>query len=192
MSVRTPHFLLFSEAHVARKPGGAGDPKPAGQWRFILESVDGIKKLEAVDEENESDTERLELLAVVRGLEALDQPSRVTLVTRRHSISRGFRFGLGNWRENDWQWECYGHMTDIKDADLWQRVDRALRYHDVNCRIWRFDPPEAHQPTTSRKRRPLTTGRFHKAKLSPLGRLRRYLSDRFHRSWRRQVASVAG
>ena len=39
------------------------------------------RSLEAADDEAEATPERLELLAVVRGLEALDQPSRVTLVT---------------------------------------------------------------------------------------------------------------
>lgn len=41
-------------------------------WHFVLESVDGDMKLEATDEEPEVDPERLELLAVVRGLEALE------------------------------------------------------------------------------------------------------------------------
>ena len=155
MSVPPPHFLLFSESRSTQEPTASKYSSHLGRWRFVLESVDGKKKLEAADEEGESDPERLELLAVVRGLEALDQPSQVTLVTRRPSISRGFRFGLANWRESDWQWECYGRMTDVKDADLWQRVDRALEYHDVKCRTWRFDPPEAKSgPVRSRGHRP--------------------------------------
>ncbi|MBP89338.1 MAG: hypothetical protein CMJ64_21935 [Planctomycetaceae bacterium] len=137
-----------------------------------MESVDGRKKLEAADEEEHFDPQRLELLAVVRGLEALDEPSRVTLVTRHHSISRGFRFGLANWRENDWQWECYGRMTDVKDADLWQRVDRALRYHDVNCRTWRFDSQhESAKPTRSRGRRLATSDRQIASRPSLLSRV---------------------
>ena len=39
------------------------------------------------------------LLAVVRGLEALPEPSRVTLVTTSGWIRRGLRFGLDNWRD---------------------------------------------------------------------------------------------
>jgi ribonuclease HI len=107
-----------------------------------LESVDGSSKLEATDEEAEVDAERLELLAVVRGLEALDQPSQVTLVTRSRNVTRGLRFGIERWRENNWQWECFGKMAPVKDSDLWQRVDQALQFHQVRCRTWRFDPPE--------------------------------------------------
>jgi ribonuclease HI len=136
MTVAAPHFLLFSEARRNRVARG-----PAGQWRFVLEALDGSDKIEVADEEPEAEGERLELLAVVRGLEALDQPSRVTLVTSSRYVSRGLRFGLTEWRENEWQWERFGQMTPIKNGDLWQRVDQALGFHKVDCRTWRFDQP---------------------------------------------------
>jgi ribonuclease HI len=153
-----------------------------------LESVDGKKKLEAADEEEDPDPERLELLAVVRGLEALDQPSQVTLVTRRHSISRGLRFGLANWRENNWQWECYGRMADVKDADLWQRVDRALEYHDVHCRTWRFDPPEdSVSPPRSRGHRPAARNTRVASRASLLSRVGAFLTMPGRRRRQQQV-----
>lgn len=135
MRTPKPHFLLFSES------GASPDSSEAyvGHWRFRLESVDGTDKLEAAEDEPNLDGERLELLAVVRGLEALDQPSRVTLVTSSRYVSRGLRFGLDAWRGNDWKWERYGKMTPVNDPDLWRRVDRALQYHSVECRTWRLD-----------------------------------------------------
>ena len=147
MTVPAPHFLLFSESsrHAPRQEQRC---RPA--WRFVLESVDGSQKLEAADEEPEAHGDRLDLLAVVRGLEALDQPSRVTLVTPSQYVSRGLRFGLVEWRETDWQWERFGQMTPVKNRDLWQRVDQALRYHAVEVRNWRFDAAEGSPPTQSR------------------------------------------
>ena len=132
MSVRAPHFLLFSESRSARCEG---------DWRFVLQAVDGSTKLEVEDAEPEIRGERLELLAVVRGLEALEQPSRVTLVTASRYVSRGLSYGLIDWRENGWQWEWHGRMVPVKNRDLWQRLDRALRFHRVECRNWRFDEP---------------------------------------------------
>ncbi len=144
MSVPAPHFLLFSEArraaaHSAAQASVGEEEQVIGQWRFVLESLDGAAKLEACDDEPEAEGERLDLLAVVRGLEALDQPSRVTLVTQSQYVSRGLRYGLDEWRENGWQWERFGQMAPVKNRDLWQRVDRALAFHDVECRTWRFD-----------------------------------------------------
>jgi ribonuclease HI len=133
MSAPTPHFLLFS----ASEPGEARDS--AGDWRFVLEAIDGSAKIEVADSEPEIRGERLELLAVVRGLEALEQPSRVTLLTPSRYVSRGLSYGLNDWRENDWQWERHGAMVPVKNHDLWQRVDRALEFHRVECRQWRLD-----------------------------------------------------
>ncbi len=165
MTVPTPHFLLFSEART-RRAKAISNPTADGVWHFVLESVDGSEKLEAADAEPEaSDPERLELLAVVRGLEALDQPSKVTLVTRSRSVTRGLRFGIDKWRENGWNWECFGKMSPIKDHDLWQRVDHALQFHEVKCRLWRFDPPQESAPEPkfvthrNRSRRPMHAAR---------------------------------
>jgi len=132
MNVATPHYLLFSES--CRK-------NVQGQWRFVLQSLDGSEQLEAADAEPNAHGERLELLAVVRGLEALAQPSRVTLVTPSKYVNRGLTYGLPEWRANDWQWEHFGEMVPVKNRDLWQRVDRALGYHALECRTWRFDLP---------------------------------------------------
>ena len=96
---------------------------PPCDWRFVLQSLDGSSRLEAEDAEPAVGGERLELLAVVRGLEALEQPSRVTLVTPSKYVSRGLSYGLQDWRENDWNWEHHGQMVPIKNRDLWQRLD---------------------------------------------------------------------
>ena len=86
--------------------------------------------------------ERLDLLCVVRGLEALDQPSRVTLITSSAYVREGIRYGLQQWRVNGWRWESFGRMVPVKNQDLWQRVDAALQFHRLECQVWRFD--EAH------------------------------------------------
>ena len=88
----------------------------AGQREARTGGTDSHRKLPP---EPESSTERLQLLAIVRGLESLDEPARVTLVSAGRSISRGVRYGVAQWRENDWQWERYGKLTPVKNGDLW-------------------------------------------------------------------------
>jgi ribonuclease HI len=129
MSVPAPHFRLIPTARTDRPPHESA----AGQWRFVLEATDGSSKLEAADDEPEVSRDRLELLAIVRGLEALDQPSRVTVVTASRYVCRGIRFGLPAWREDAWQWERFGQLVPIKNADLWRRIDHAMGFHQVVC-----------------------------------------------------------
>ena len=139
------NFLLFAEANV--EPVGS-------RWRFLLEQLGGDYRFAAADYEDESRLERLELLSVVRGLEALEGPARVTLVTRSRYVHRGLRRGLEDWRANGWQWERFGQWTPIRDADLWRRVDGALNYHQVRCRLWQFTDPAGSWPVAARRRVP--------------------------------------
>jgi ribonuclease HI len=158
MSVRAPHFLLYAEA-ATRADSTACD---AGRWRFVLQLPSGETSLEAADEEHDATPERLELLAVIRGLEALSQPSRVTLLSGSRAIRRGLEYGLSQWRENDWQWERYGRLAPVKNSDLWQRLDRLLDFHAVECRPTRLDkaddlmtpqPPRPQQTAAPQRRR---------------------------------------
>jgi ribonuclease HI len=129
MKASKPHFLLFSEGTLET----GGQPR----WKFVLQSVGGEEThFSADDTECETRASRLELLAVVRGLEALAQPSRVTLLTRSRYVRRGIRRELNQWRERRWCWERFGNVVPIRDHDLWQRIDRALRYHQVECCAW--------------------------------------------------------
>lgn len=135
MQAISPHYLLFSEV-----TGGPNSTTGCfrGQWRFVLEAIEGGRRVVAQDAEPGTKESRLELLAVVRGLEALDGPTHVTLITRSQYVSRGLRCGMGEWRQDNWHWERFGHWVPIRDHDLWQRVDRALRFHHVDCRVWNF------------------------------------------------------
>lgn len=110
-----------------------------GKWTFTLEEIAGEIRIEVFDAEPDVPRERLEVQTVVRGLEALDQPSRVTVVTSSHYVGHGIRRALPEWRDNNWMWERFGEMTPVNNADLWQRLDRAMTFHQVECRIWRVD-----------------------------------------------------
>jgi ribonuclease HI len=129
MNSGMPHFLLFAETG-GHHPGG---------WRFVLRTVEGGKHFEAADVETEIFGDRLDLLTLVRALESLDQPSRVTLVGCSNYIRQGLQYGMSEWRANDWLWEWFGHMVRVKNADLWQRLDRLMAFHQVECQRRRID-----------------------------------------------------
>jgi ribonuclease HI len=134
MSVPAPHFFLFSEANKEDQQG---------YWSFVLRAADGSATIEAADCEPQVHGQRLDLLAVVRGLEALDQPSRVTLVAPSSYVNRGIVYGLDEWGRNGWTWECFGQMVPVKNGDLWQRLDRALKIHRIERPIYRVDAAHA-------------------------------------------------
>lgn len=128
------HYLLFTDS-VTRTCRSQ-------EWRFVLQSIEGGERIVASDVESDADGMRLSLLAVVRGLEALDGPSRVTLLVANRFVRRGIRRDLAQWRERGWRWERFGQLVPIRDLDLWQRVDRALSIHTVECFAWNADEAE--------------------------------------------------
>ncbi len=129
-----PHYLLLCEAKSKSAENSHG-----GQWTFVLEQVGTSHRIEVAECEPDTKGERLQLLAVVRGLEALEQPSRVTSFTSSRYVGHGVRSHLAAWRENGFRWERFGEMRSIKHRDLWIRVSRAMNFHQVDCRVWQFE-----------------------------------------------------
>lgn len=124
-----PQFYLRCEIEPADLPG---------HWRFELTRPDGTPGVEAADVEPGVSGPRLELLTVVRALESLDERSRITLMNPSATLRQGILYGLAEWQSNGWRWERFGQLVPIKNLDLWQRLDQAMRFHEVECRRWQI------------------------------------------------------
>lgn len=118
-----------------------------GRWRFVLEPMINVdsdpqssigNRIEVSEREADVWGERLQLLAVVRGVEALEQPSKLTLITNSSLVGSRIRKGFETWIEKDWRWENFGLLKPVKDADLWKRIHAATQIHSIECRVWQF------------------------------------------------------
>ena len=128
-----PHYLLLTESQY-----DSNDSKSGGRWRFVLESMQCDDRTEVSERENDVWGERLQLLAVVRGVEALEQPSKLTLITSSPYVGKRIRKGFDSWIQKQWRWESFGLLKPIKDADLWKRIHAAMQIHSIECRLWQF------------------------------------------------------
>lgn len=117
-------YLLVCEAH--------SQSLAEGTWRFTLEQSDGTPVFDAEDTDL-GDLNRLTLLAAVRGLESIEGPSNVTLLSNNRYLIRSLSDSLPRWRQNDFVWEHFGRRIDVQHADLWRRIDRALSIHRVEA-----------------------------------------------------------
>lgn len=126
-----PKYLLFTES-LKHASGGR-------LWRFLLVTLGSEGQSSTVSGSDlvESSTAlRAELLALVRGLEAIDGPGQVKLFSGSRHIRRGMTRGLAQWKLQDWHWERFGRRVPVRDCDLWQRIDHALQFHTVECQAW--------------------------------------------------------
>ncbi|MEI4549085.1 MAG: ribonuclease HI [Pseudoalteromonas spongiae] len=74
---------------------------------------------------------RMELLAAIIGLESLKEPCQVILTTDSQYVKQGIESWLANWKKRGWK---TASKQDVKNKDLWQRLDAANSKHDVEWR----------------------------------------------------------
>ena len=103
-----------------------------GRWQFAIETAEGQPVLEADDREP-GDLNRLTLLAAVRGLESIDGPSSVTLLSHNRYLIRSLTDSLPRWRRSDFVWDHFGRRVEVQHADLWRRIDHTLGIHEVQA-----------------------------------------------------------
>lgn len=108
----------------------SGNPGPGG-WAFILRHPASGKEMERFGAERKTTNNRMEMTAVIRGLEALKRPTRVELVTDSTYVGKGLTEWLAKWKKNGWRRRERDRWVEVKNEDLWRRLDELLAKHQV-------------------------------------------------------------
>ena len=76
---------------------------------------------------------RMELLAVIVGLEALKKPCKIKITSdSKYFIDAFEQKWIDNWQKNNWKTSS---KKPVKNVDLWQRLIKAMTPHDVEL-VW--------------------------------------------------------
>ena len=102
-----------------------GNPGPGG-WGVLLRYGKHEKQL--YGGESQTTNNRMELTAVIKGLQGLTRPSRVRVITDSQYVKNGITQWIHNWKRNGWR---TSGRQPVKNADLWQTLDREVARHDV-------------------------------------------------------------
>lgn len=102
-----------------------GNPGPGG-WGAVLRHGKAEKHLSG--SESSTTNNRMELMAAICALEALRQPCVVDLTTDSQYVRRGITEWLPGWKQRGWR---TAGRKPVKNAELWQRLDRAANGHQV-------------------------------------------------------------
>ena len=103
-----------------------GNPGPGG-WGTVLR-FDGNEK-ELFGGEKITTNNRMELMAVIRGLEALKRRCAVDVTTDSQYVKNGITQWIHNWKRNGWRTAA---RKPVKNDDLWRQLDEAVARHDVS------------------------------------------------------------
>lgn len=113
---------IFTDGACRNNPGPGG-------WGALLRFGDVEQELwggEAATTNN-----RMELLAAIKALEALEQPSEVALTTDSEYVRQGITVWLADWKVRDWR---TAQRKPVKNRDLWQRLDELTGRHQIEWR----------------------------------------------------------
>lgn len=113
------HVEIFTDGACSGNPGPGG-------WGTILRAKTSEKELSGG--EKMTTNNRMEMMAVIAGLEALKRPCHVTITTDSQYVMKGMTEWLKGWKAKNWKTAA---RQPVKNADLWQRMDAAAQPHKI-------------------------------------------------------------
>ena len=124
----------------------SGNPGPGG-WGALLQAKEGdtvVKERALSGGEADTTNNRMELLAAIAALEALERPSTITIVTDSAYVKNGVTGWIHGWKRNGWKTST---NKPVKNIELWQRLDTAHARHRVT---WEWVKGHAGHPENER------------------------------------------
>jgi ribonuclease HI len=110
--------------------GCSGNPGPGG-WAYILRDPQTGKEKCESGAEPEATNNQMEIMAVIQGLESLKRPCRVELYSDSSYVGQGLSSWMAGWKKNGWRRKEGGKFKELKNAELWRRLDTAVSRHQL-------------------------------------------------------------
>jgi ribonuclease HI len=129
------------QVKIATDGACKGNPGPGG-WGVLIRA--GVKEKELSGGEANTTNNRMELLAAIRGLQALNRPCQVILVTDSAYVKNGITQWIRGWQRNGWR---TADRKPVKNADLWQELIDACAPHRIE---WTWVKGHAGDPDNER------------------------------------------
>ena len=114
---------LYTDGACKGNPGRGG-------WGVLLRY--GRHEKELFGGEAHTTNNRMELTAVIRGLQALTRRCSVHIHTDSQYVKNGMESWIHGWKRNGWRTAA---KTPVKNGDLWQMLDSLVSQHDI-CWTW--------------------------------------------------------
>ncbi|WP_041366699.1 ribonuclease HI [Methylophaga frappieri] len=119
----------------------SGNPGPGG-WGVILRAGKTEKMLSGA--EADTTNNRMEMMAVIAGLQALKQPCHVTITTDSQYVMKGMTEWLPGWLARNWRTAA---KQPVKNADLWQQLVTLSKPHQID---WQWVRGHSGHPDNER------------------------------------------
>jgi ribonuclease HI len=103
-----------------------GNPGPGG-WGALLRYGDNERSLWGG--EPDTTNNRMELMAVIQGLLALQRSCEVKVTSDSTYVLKGIQEWMPNWKKKGWKTAA---KKPVKNADLWMQLDELVVLHSID------------------------------------------------------------
>jgi len=103
-----------------------GNPGPGG-WGVWLKRSSAEKEL--YGGEQDTTNNRMELMAAIQALEALNKPCAIKLYSDSKYVLQGITEWMVNWKKRGWKTAA---KKPVKNEDLWRRLDSVMQKHEID------------------------------------------------------------
>ncbi len=110
---------IFTDGACRGNPG-------AGGWGVLLRYNGHEKELYGYAPDTTNN--QMELMAAIRGLEALSRPCSVAITTDSQYVKQGITEWIHGWKRKNWRTAA---GKPVKNVELWQRLDAAVAAHQI-------------------------------------------------------------
>lgn len=110
---------MFTDGACRGNPG-------IGGWGVLLRFRDKEKTLHGG--EAHTTNNRMELTAVIKGLEALSKPCQVAITSDSKYVLSGITEWMENWKKRGWK---TANKKPVQNVDLWQELDQLTQTHTI-------------------------------------------------------------
>lgn len=104
-----------------------GNPGPGG-WGALLRY--GMHEKSLSGGEKDTTNNRMELMAALEALRALNAPCQVTLFTDSEYLKKGITEWMPAWKRRNWRRKG-GKLANV---DLWMKLDEEIGRHEIHWR----------------------------------------------------------
>ena len=102
--------------------GNPGD----GGWGVLIKYENTSKEI--YGGEKNTTNNKMELMAAIEGLKALNESCKVNLTTDSKYVMQGITSWIDNWKKNNWKSST---KKDVKNKDLWLLLDKYVSMHEI-------------------------------------------------------------
>ncbi len=110
---------IFTDGSCLSNPGPGG-------WAAVLRWRDNEKEI--VGHEADTTNNRMELKAVIMGLNAVTRAMPIALHTDSRYVMNGVQDWMPRWKANGWK---TASKKPVANQDLWEQLDQAVQRHDI-------------------------------------------------------------